>query len=132
MPTYEPDMFDTSKRSLDKIARSMCHAELVHETCFVLSFVPIFFIPMFGAPVAYLFQYLLGIGQEKGTAGYTSLVIEPQAVHRFKWMEGSIETLNGRCAVSYRHETDGVHFTITVPEETQAIFRYKDREIELT
>ena len=88
--------------------------------------------PMFGAPVAYLFQYLLGIGQEKGTAGYTSLVIEPQAVHRFKWMEGSIETPSGKCAVSYRHETDGVHFTITVPEETKAIFRYKDREIELT
>lgn len=54
MPTYEPDMFDTSKHSLDKIARSMCHAELVHEICFVLSFVPIFFIPMFGAPAAFI------------------------------------------------------------------------------
>ena len=26
--------------------------------------------PMFGAPVAYLFEYLLGIKQEEGTAGY--------------------------------------------------------------
>ena len=47
-------------------------------------------------------------------------------------MDGrSIETPNGRCAVSYRHEADGVHFTITVPEKTKAVFRYKEREIEL-
>ncbi len=54
MPTYEPDIFDASKHSLYEIAQAMCQAELVHETCFVLSFVPIIFIPMFGAPAAFI------------------------------------------------------------------------------
>ena len=87
--------------------------------------------PMFGAPVAYLFEYLLGIGQEEGTAGYTSLVIAPEAVHRFKHMAGSMQTPHGTCAVRYFHESDGVHFTVTVPEETKAVFRYAEQEIVL-
>ena len=87
--------------------------------------------PMFGAPTAYLFEYLLGIGQAAGTVGYTDLVIQPQAVHRFGWMSGSMKTVNGDCAVAYRHETDGVHFTVTVPEKTNAEFRSADKVITL-
>lgn len=48
MPTYDKDIFDISKKSLDEIAQATCQAELVHKTIFVLSFVPIVFSIWFG------------------------------------------------------------------------------------
>ena len=80
--------------------------------------------PMFGAPIAYFFEYLLGIGQAAGTAGYTSLVIAPQTVSKCNRMAGSMETPNGRVAVSYEKEAGGIRFAVTVPAGTEAIFRY--------
>ena len=88
--------------------------------------------PMFGAPVAYLFEYLLGIKQGNGSAGYKSLVIEPQGIPRFDRMSGSIETIQGVVAVNYKNNDGKVHFEITIPENTKAIFRYKNEEIALT
>ncbi len=88
--------------------------------------------PMFGAPVAYLFEYLLGIKQEEGTAGYKSLIIEPQGVSRFGRISGSITTPNGIVAVSYKNNDGKESFEITIPENTKAVFRYKNKEIALT
>lgn len=87
--------------------------------------------PMFGAPVAYLFEYILGIKQEEGTAGYESLVIEPQGISRFGRMSGSIETVQGSVSVSYKNNDGKVSFEITIPENTKAIFRYKNKGIAL-
>ena len=87
--------------------------------------------PMFGAPVAYLFEHLLGIGQRTGTAGFSDLVIEPKATALFGRMAGSIETVRGKIAVSYVHENEKIHFTVTVPEKTTAIFRFGEKEIPL-
>ncbi len=88
--------------------------------------------PMFGAPVAYLFEYLLGIKQEDGSAGYKSLIIEPQGISRFGRMSGSITTPNGIVAVSYNNIDGKVSFKIAIPENTKAFFRYKNKEIALT
>ncbi len=87
--------------------------------------------PMFGAPVAYFFEYLLGIGQTEDSAGYESLVIAPRAVSRFGWMKGSMQIPSGEVAVSYRHTEDGVIFDVTVPTGVRAVFRYEEREIQL-
>ncbi len=88
--------------------------------------------PMFGAPVAYLFEYLLGIKQEEGTAGYKSLIIEPQGISRFGRMSGSITTPNGIVRITYINDDGNVYFAITIPENTEAVFKYKDKEIALT
>lgn len=88
--------------------------------------------PMFGAPVAYLFEYLLGIRQEEGTAGYKSLTIEPQGVSRFGRMSGSIATPQGIVAVSYENKSGNVNFEITIPHNTKAIFRCLNVESELS
>ncbi len=87
--------------------------------------------PMFGAAVAYFFEYLLGIGQKEGTAGYTSLVIEPRAISRFKRMSGSMNTTNGKVSVSYEREEERIRFAIGIPEDTEAVFRYSGREYPL-
>lgn len=88
--------------------------------------------PMFGAVVAYLFEYLLGIRQQPHTAGYCALVIEPQALHRFNHISGSMRTPNGTVAVSYIRESTGIQCKIVIPKNTKAIFRYSDQEFKLT
>lgn len=49
MPTYSPELFDTSNRSYAEIAQSMCQAEVVHECIMILSFLPVLAVPFFGA-----------------------------------------------------------------------------------
>ena len=87
--------------------------------------------PMFGAPVAYLFEYLLGIRQTEDSAGYKSLVIAPKSVDRFKRMSGSITTPQGIVAVSYDNENGNVSFSITVPQNTKAVFCFAGKEVSL-
>jgi len=88
--------------------------------------------PMFGSPVAYMFEYLLGIRQSPESAGYASLVIEPLAVNRFGYMRGSMETVYGTVAVSYENQADAICFKITVPESTKAIFKHREEEYSLS
>ncbi|MBQ8895133.1 MAG: family 78 glycoside hydrolase catalytic domain [Clostridia bacterium] len=87
--------------------------------------------PMFGAPVAYLFEYLLGIRQAEGAAGYISLIIEPQIVSKIGRMSGSITTPNGVVAVSYEKDATGIHFEIQIPKGTEAVLRYGGKEMKL-
>lgn len=79
--------------------------------------------PMFGAPVAYFFEYLLGIKQAEETCGYSELVISPQATAKFGKMSGSMETPNGTVAVSYEKAQDGICFSVTIPVGSKAVFR---------
>lgn len=78
--------------------------------------------PMFGAPIAYFFEYLLGIKQSEDSCGYSDLVISPQAISRFSRMSGSMKTPNGTVAVSYERADGGVVFKVTVPEGCKASF----------
>jgi len=87
--------------------------------------------PMFGAPVAYFFEYLLGIRQKPNTAGYTALVIEPQAVAKFGFMCGKMQVPNGTVGVSYKKENGRIHFEIIIPSNVEAIFKYEEREYNL-
>ncbi len=87
--------------------------------------------PMFGAPVAYFFEYLLGIRQASGSAGYKSLVIAPQGVSRFDFMRGSMQTPHGNVSVEYKKQADGIHFSVHVPSGVRAQFQYNGRQIDL-
>lgn len=49
IPTYNPGEFSLETRTPSQILRAMCRSELVHEWIIVLSFVPLLFVPMFGA-----------------------------------------------------------------------------------
>lgn len=87
--------------------------------------------PMFGAPVAYFFEYLLGIKQTEESAGYTDLVIAPQAVNRFARMNGSIQTPQGTVAVSYKNEEGTIIFEVMIPQNTKAKFIFAGKEKDL-
>ena len=88
--------------------------------------------PMFGAPVAYLFEHLLGIRQREGTAGFRDLLIEPKATEAFGRMRGSIETVRGKIAVAYEKKGEKTEFCITVPEGCRAAFRFGGRDTALS
>ena len=87
--------------------------------------------PMFGAPVAYLFEHLLGIRQKDGTAGFESLVIEPKATALFGRMAGSIQTVKGKIAVSYEKKDAKTVFAVEIPANCSAVFRYDGAEYAL-
>ena len=87
--------------------------------------------PMFGAPVAYFFQYLLGINQGKTEGGYNSIIIEPKGYKNFEFMNGSMSIPKGIVAVSYESKNDKTHFEITIPNGVKAKFINQENIIEL-
>lgn len=68
----------------------------------------------------------MGIKQEKGTAGYSSLVIQPLAFTEFGYMSGSIETPRGAVSVKYRKITDHYGFKVFIPKGVKAVFKIDD------
>lgn len=87
--------------------------------------------PMFGAPVAYFFEYLLGIKQDKESAGYNSVTIAPMAVSRFGYMKGSMRVPKGDIAVAYEKVGEKVKFGIVIPANVCAKFKYLEQELDL-
>ena len=87
--------------------------------------------PMFGAPVAYFFQYLLGINQAKTEGGYNSIVIEPKGFKNFDFMNGSMATPNGEVAVSYENKDGKTYFEVIIPDGVKAVFKNSDNIIPL-
>ena len=88
--------------------------------------------PMFGSPVAYFFEYLLGIRQDADSVGYATVCIEPMATHRFAHMEGSIQTPGGRLSVAYKRANGKIEFAIEIPSGTSALLRYGGCDYPLT
>ena len=84
--------------------------------------------PMFGAPVAYFFEYLLGIKQTEESCGYSELIISPCAISKFNWMSGSMEIPSGTVSVRYEKTGDSVEFNIFVPDGCKATFSLFEQE----
>lgn len=63
------------------------------------------FHPMFGSPVAYFFEYLLGIGQKEDSCGYKSLIIKPVLVSKITRLSGGMEIPAGKVEVAYEKST---------------------------
>ena len=54
LPTYNPEAYDVTQRSLEEIIGATCQSEVVHEINMVLSFVPVVFTIWFGSLAAFL------------------------------------------------------------------------------
>ena len=90
------------------------------------------FHPMFGAPVAYLFEYILGVRQTEDSAGFSSVVISPVMTERIGRLFGSFRTPRGEIAVAYERREGEADFTVTVPEGCRAVFKLGGTERTLT
>ena len=77
--------------------------------------------PMFGAVVAYLFEYLLGIKQKSDDFGFDSITISPKAIDGLSYAKGHITTKHGAVSVEYEKNSDGkLNVKIAVPKNIKA------------
>ncbi len=86
--------------------------------------------PMFGAVVAYLFRYILGINQEKDSYGYERILIAPADIKMNGSFSGKITVPAGEISVQVTYKNTSSQFDIVLPSD--GVFRYKDKEIPLT
>lgn len=54
LPTYSPNTFDTSKKTVKEIVGATCQAEIVHEVIMALSLLPIALIPFLKGAAAFI------------------------------------------------------------------------------
>ena len=73
--------------------------------------------PMFGAVVAHFYDYILGITQEKGTAGYEKLVIKPALIGKLNRASGYITVKEGKAEVSYEIKDGEFTLNVKLPEK---------------
>ena len=78
--------------------------------------------PMFGAVVAYFYDYLLGIQARNGCAAYSEIEIAPVLVDQINSLSGHRTLPAGEVRVAYEKAAEGVAFTITIPENLPAAF----------
>lgn len=61
LPTYSPDTFNTSQKTLEEIVGATCQAEVVHEVIMALSLLPITLIPVLGGATALIITSILAM-----------------------------------------------------------------------
>lgn len=75
--------------------------------------------PMFGAATRYLFSFILGITQEKTSAGYEHILIAPQIPDGLNYASGHITTVRGKISVTFKRTESEADFYITVPQRAR-------------
>ncbi len=87
--------------------------------------------PMYGVAVLWLFEYVLGIRQESGFAGYNKIIINPLNVKGLNEVKGGITLESGVVKVEYKKQGALTHFKVTIPEKVSAKFKYEGKEFQL-
>ena len=77
MPTYDMDVFDTTKHSWEEIIQAMCQSELVHETNVVFSFLPVVASVYFGSFWVFMITSVL-------SAAFDLMFVCMQRFNRFR------------------------------------------------
>lgn len=86
--------------------------------------------PMFGGPVRYLFEYLLGIGH--AAPGWEKVEIKPQPVIGLNYIAGSIMTPRGRIKVSINRVDDHLVINVHMDNPLGAVFVMGEARYELS
>ncbi|MBR5561649.1 MAG: family 78 glycoside hydrolase catalytic domain [Clostridia bacterium] len=85
--------------------------------------------PMFGAVTKYIFMYLLGIRQAKGSVAYKDIVISPCFVEGMNEAKGHITTENGIIRVEYKKDGDKAVVKAYAEDGINAVFEYGEEKI---
>ncbi len=88
--------------------------------------------PMFGAVVAYFYDYLLGIRAKKGAPAYNEIVVSPVLVSEINTLSGHRRLPSGDVFVSYKKGNGSIAFDIDLPKDQKAEFVYKDKAYPLS
>lgn len=72
--------------------------------------------PMFGAVTTYLFEYVLGIKQEKDSVGFERIAIRPMYTETVSSASGHITTERGVISVSYERREGKTILRVSIPD----------------
>lgn len=61
IPTYDPDTFNTNKKTIKEILGASCQAEIVHEVIMLFSLLPLILIPFLGGTIAIIVTSVLSM-----------------------------------------------------------------------
>lgn len=75
LPSYGPGLFSPAEHTLEEIAGETCRAEVIHEVCALLSFLPLLSCLRFGSFAVFLFA-------SAAAAGLDMLLVIPQRYNR--------------------------------------------------
>ena len=87
--------------------------------------------PLFGAVVAYLYDYLLGIRNKDGSAGYREREISPVFVKNINRLEGHRTLPGGKVSVVYERKDGEIFVTVSAPENQHAEFIHQGKRFIL-
>ena len=87
--------------------------------------------PMFGAVVAYFYEYLLGITQPRDAVGYERVRISPMMIDGLDRVSGHMTVPRGVIGVSYVREGGRLHLTVEIPDGVSAEVVLPDGEMYL-
>ena len=87
--------------------------------------------PMFGAVVAYFFDYLAGIKEADESKTYEKIKIAPVLTNGVNTLRASRALPIGEVSVFYEKLDTGVHFTINLPRGVYAKFELTENTKEL-
>ncbi len=79
--------------------------------------------PMFGAPVAQLFEGLLGIRPKDFKSGYSEIIIEPCLGSKVKNAKGSLHTKWGKISLVFKVNPNETTLLVYIPEGVNAELR---------
>lgn len=80
--------------------------------------------PMFGASSSMLIQGILGIGQEKNSAGFEKPFISPKIPMKLSEASGSINTACGKISVEWKKRGSFIDFKIIMPKKSKGMFEF--------
>ena len=77
--------------------------------------------PMYGAVLAYFYEYVLGIRQKPDSCGYRRITVDPAVIDGLSFARGHITVGAGKIAVSYETDSCGKRvLTVELPEGVEA------------
>jgi alpha-L-rhamnosidase len=79
--------------------------------------------PMFGSVGAWLFQALAGIDQDRNSAGFRSIMIQPRMVRDLRYVSGTIHTPRGPLTCAWSKSKGNITLKVHIPVNSEAEIR---------
>ena len=76
----------------------------------------------YGSVVDWMYTKAAGIQYDESAPGYQKIFFRPVPDKRFGFVEASVDTVYGVVKSAWKYEGDSIHFTVTVPPNTTAVF----------
>ncbi len=87
--------------------------------------------PMFGSPVLWLFEYVLGIRQTEDSKAYEKVIVNPKVISDITDVSGSFMSVKGKFALAYKKDGKKIKFTVEIPAGVDAEFNYDGKAVAL-